>query len=231
MSQILAALTQMRSNIITQLNDVANEQDEPAFAAFNYADGSWVNRIWKNEHFRYAHLNIVNMSGQQDFRVIHMCIFPHFHSNAPIFGIDLIANHKLITGAYLDYSPTCSAEHPLSIQFTQCMRSLNWKRKRELPEWAIHIFSPNILAIGGIKTDIELQQLIKVVDNTLAEYLKRIGDYHHNIDDAVGRKAQNFYCEQQKKNLHLRSTKFITTLKIDEDKLDTFINLCYHSDN
>ena len=44
-------------------------------------------------------------AGTQRLYMTHICVFPNFNNNAPIYGFDIIAGKKQ-TGAFHDYSPT-----------------------------------------------------------------------------------------------------------------------------
>ena len=45
--------------------------------------------------------------------MMHVCVFPHIDSDAPIFGFDVIAGPNKMTGAFCDLSATTNPDHEM----------------------------------------------------------------------------------------------------------------------
>ena len=151
--------------------------------------------------------------------MMHLCIFPHTHDPAPIFGFDIIAGPNKVTGAFHDFSPVCD-NHPLTSAFYEAVSPLEWSKPRELPHWAKQIFSPQIVAAGNIRTPEELDTLLAVVSANLATFLKGIGDTGNQ--DYTDR--QDHYCYWQQQNPH--TPKVMTTLGLPDAEVQRFISEC-----
>ena len=53
-------LIRCKDEIIEIFEDNGTEIDEPGMAHFNQPDGSWINRVWANDHIRRAHIDVVD---------------------------------------------------------------------------------------------------------------------------------------------------------------------------
>ena len=53
-------LISLQEEIIRIFDERAEEFEEPGLDHFNREDGSWINRVWKNEHVRRAHIDVVD---------------------------------------------------------------------------------------------------------------------------------------------------------------------------
>ena len=81
-------LVDCQEDIIQMFNARGTEIDEPGMDHFNQADGSWINRVWENEHVRRAHIDVVDARD----------------TKGPIYGFDVIAGKTNMTGAFHDFS-------------------------------------------------------------------------------------------------------------------------------
>lgn len=153
---------------------------------------------------------------------MHCCIFPHTHNPAPIFGYDVIAGSKKITGCFHDFSPAGDSQHPLIDWFKEEVKDLRWKRIRPLPDWAEKIFTGSMIAAGNVTEQHELDQIFGTVDNTVRYYLNEVGKYNHTAENTT--EAQDFYCHYQRKNPH--TPKVMSKLGLDEDDVAIFIKDC-----
>ena len=225
MTKIFEPLIHLKDNIIQTLNESGTEFFETKLNPFNRPQQNWVNRVWQGPHFRRAHLDVVDARKESDFWVMHLCLFPHLHADAPIYGMDFIASHKLITGAFLDYSPTTAHQHNMLQDFNQHLENIHWKRERKIPDWGQPIFSKYMLAVSAIKQPHEIKQLIDITKKTLQHYIENISHYNHvaNIEDV--KQAHNHYCRQQQ-NPQVRSPRVMKALNINLDELNTFIEKC-----
>merc|ERR1711995_44517 len=90
---------------------------------------------------------------------MHINLFPAFDTDLPIFGLDIVANPKKISGCFCDYSPLTDRHHVFLDKFVLETKNLDWTRAREMPDWAQEIFSENIVGAGSIREGEETEQL------------------------------------------------------------------------
>jgi hypothetical protein len=181
---------------------------------------SWPNYIFESNTFRRAHLDVVDARETKRLYMMHLCIFPHTDDNSPIYGFDLIAGPNKVTGAFHDFSPTLDSQHDMCKWFNKRVKSLQWSKERELPEWAKNIFSKSMVAAGNINTVPELKTILDLSEETLLYYLKNIGQTSiFNSKD-----AQNYYCENQRKNPH--TPKVMESLGLPPEDVQKFISDC-----
>ena len=67
--------------------------------------------------------------------MMHLTVFPHTNDGSPVFGFDLIAGPKKVTGAFHDFSPI-DKNHEMLLEFEDQATEYSWSKERELPEWA-----------------------------------------------------------------------------------------------
>jgi len=158
---------------------------------------------WKSVLFRKAHLNFIDMQEERGVSLLHFCIYPHFHNNGPIFGLDIVAGKRKISGFFHDYSYTSHKEHDMIKVFYDISKDYSWNKKRELPEWARSIFSNHIIAIGNITNDTEIEQILSLVKRSFTVYIDSIANYNNIHDIDYGIQSQNRYCLYQKQNPQL----------------------------
>ena len=210
MSEIFEALEATAAKIIEKLSayDAADEVH----------DFPWPNYIYTSKHFRRAHLDIVDVRDTKKLYMMHLCIFPNTTDSAPIFGFDIIAGPKKVTGAFHDFSPV-GEDHEMLRWFDSAVSELSWHKTRQMPPWAKAIFSDKIVAAGNIKDIAELDQLLSLVMNNLEYYLASIGGA--GGDWSAKQKA---YCVHQKQNPHTEMV--MASLGYDVEMVKSFINNC-----
>jgi hypothetical protein len=160
--------------------------------------------------------------------MMHCCVFPRLDNNGPIFGLDVIAGERKITGFFHDYSRTVTAEHPMIAAFGEEVAKLEWRKERELPEWAKAIFSPHMVAAGNVNSENELQQLQDLSLDSIDAYLTDIANYNNEADTDEVKAAQNRYAHYQKQNPHTPRT--MTSLGLNEDDVRIFVQECLFPD-
>ena len=104
MSIIWKKLIECQNDIIQIFDEQATEFQEPGLDYFNNPDGGWINRVWKNEYIRRAHIDVVDARKTKGLWMMHVCIFPELTNDGPIYGFDVIAGAKKMTGAFHDFS-------------------------------------------------------------------------------------------------------------------------------
>jgi hypothetical protein len=130
-----------------------------------------------------------------------------------------------MTGAFCDLSATTNPDHEMIKHFAEITSKLEWKRERELPEWAKAIFSDGMMAAGMVKEQAEIDQISKAVDETLNYYIKEVGNHSSiDLDRESVRVAQNRYGHYQRQNPH--TPRVMKSLGLNEDDVDVFIQKC-----
>lgn len=157
---------------------------------------------------------------------MHCCIFPHTHNPAPIFGLDVVAGKNKITGFFHDYSAAGDQFHPMMDWFGDQVSKLEWRRERELPDWAKRIFSAHMVAAGNVQKEDELDQIIELSKLTTAHYLDSVGETNNTAPDTTT--FQNYYCDNQKQNPH--TPRVMASLGLDEEDVRVFIQDCLFPD-
>lgn len=178
----------------------------------------WKDLFWKSDHIRKCHMKIIDRRNSQKLWLMHINIFPKETSNIPILGFDIISGKNKITGSFFDFSPVCD-HHEYHDHFANVVKNLSWNKKRELPDWAKSIFSSNIIAVGNIKDEFEINQLLEICFNLIKFYITNIRKFE--VDIGNFKEQQNFYCKQQKLNPHLHRS--ILAMGISEKEKNRYI--------
>jgi phycocyanobilin:ferredoxin oxidoreductase len=216
MSLIWQTLVEIQQAFEDRFNSTGHEIDEPGLERFN-----WYNKVWTSDKYRRAHIDVVDARDTKGLWMMHCCIFPHTDNSAPIFGYDVIAGKNKITGCFHDFSPVAK-DHPLLNEFHESVKDLEWKRTRELPEWAELIFSGNMIAASNVKEEQELDQIKDVVLDNLDLYLSQVANTNSNTADVT--EQQNYYCANQQRNPH--TPRVMTSLGLNEEDVRVFIQEC-----
>jgi hypothetical protein len=222
MSQIWDALIGIQDGLVQRFESDGHEVFEKGMSQFNKPN--WVNRVWTSKNYRRAHVDVVDVRETKGLWMMHCCIFPHLHNNGPIFGLDVIAGKNKITGFFHDYSASVDIEHEMIVNFGEEVDSLEWRKKRDLPDWAKAIFSPHMIAAGNVNNTEEIDQIVEVSYKSIDEYLLSIGKTNNTYDTISVQEAQNRYAYYQKQNPH--TPKTMVSLGLSEEDVKTFIQEC-----
>ena len=219
-SMIWDKLIDLQDEIIRIFDERAEEFDEPGLSQFNKADGSWINRVWRNDSLRRCHIDVVDARNTKGLWMMHVCCFPNLNNDAPIYGFDVIAGKNKITGAFHDFSPSSDLEHDMIQGYNESVADFIPEKKRELPDWAKAIFSDNMLAAGNVKSEEEADAIIGIALHNLHAYFNEVGQYdgQGNVDEVAG--AQNHYCTHQQMNPH--TPNVMKSLGLNEQEVETF---------
>jgi hypothetical protein len=215
---IWETLIKHSETLIRKFNFHLNEYYEDGMARFN--NPNWVNRTWKNDFIRRAHIDIVDARETKKLWMMHVCIFPELNNAGPIFGWDIIAGEKKVTGAFHDFSPLLKKDHPMIDMFGDLVENYIPSKKRELPDWALKIFSPHMIAAGNIQEEKELKELCFLVEENLAYYLDKIIDYKDSGNKKGVIESQNYYCKHQQQNPH--TPRVMQSLGLPEEDIKLF---------
>jgi len=193
---------------------------EPGMDRFNQP--GWVNKVWASSQYRRAHIDVVDARETRGLWMMHCCVFPHLDNPAPIFGFDVIAGKRKITGCFIDYSPAGDTNHPMIEYFGEEVSRYDWNKKRALPDWAQRIFSPHMVAAGNVSDETELKQIASLASILVNHYIECVGDTKGTAENT--KDAQNFYAQNQKQNPH--TPKVMVSLGLSEDDVKHFIQDC-----
>jgi len=226
MSEVWDTLIKIQDRLIERFDATGTEVQEPGMDRFNQP--GWVNRVWSSENYRRAHVDVVDARDSKGLWMMHCCVFPHLDSDGPIFGLDVIAGKNKITGYFHDYSPTTNPNNEMIEAFGDEVAKLEWRKPRELPEWAKAIFTEHMVAAGNVNSTEELEQLMELSFTNIDDYLEHIGAYNGVGDAETGKAAQNRYAHFQKQNPHTPRT--MTSLGLDEEDVRMFVQECLFPD-
>jgi phycocyanobilin:ferredoxin oxidoreductase len=193
---------------------------EPGMDRFNQP--GWINKVWASSQYRRAHIDVVDARATKGLWMMHCCVFPHTHNPAPIFGFDVVAGKNKITGCFHDFSPAGDTFHPMIEWFRHEVQQLEWRKQRELPDWAKRIFTDSMVAAGNVGDEQELEQIKELAKTNLKHYLDTVGETNNTMLDTSA--FQNYYCDNQKQNPH--TPKVMASLGLKEDDISVFIQDC-----
>ena len=195
-------LIELKDDLIKILETHCVEYTEPGMDRFNNPEFGWVNKTYRNSTVRRAHIDVVDVRGTKKLWMMHICVFPKISNPGPIYGFDVIAGQNKVTGAFHDFSPLLQKDHELTQWFIDNTKHYVPSKKRELPEWALKIFSPGMIAASNVQLKEELHDICNLAKYNLEYYLKNINKYHGTANEEEVIKAQNYYCQHQRQNPH-----------------------------
>jgi len=224
-SELWDKLVTCQNNIIDMFDNYGTEFAEEGLDYFNQPDNGWINRVWHNDNIRRAHIDVVDARDSKGLWMMHVCIFPQLHNNGPIYGFDVIAGKNKMTGAFHDFSPLGGpngdgVNHNMVEWFEDTVQEYVPSKKRELPEWALNIFSGSMVAAGNVSDMREADTIINLAQNTLKVYLEVIGDHNNTGERNAVLEGQNWYCHNQQQNPH--TPKVMKSLGLNEADVERF---------
>ena len=220
MSVIWNKLIDCQNEIIDIFDEQAKEIKEPGLDSFNQPDNGWINRVWANDSVRRAHIDVVDARETKGLWMMHVCCFPQLHNDAPIYGFDVIAGARKMTGAFHDFSPSATLDHPMIGGYYDSVEDFVPKKQRELPEWARNIFTGKMLAAGNVNTEEEAVAIIDIALNNLRAWFEEVPEYNGFGDRQLVTASQNYYCHNQQQNPH--TANVMKSLGLPEDEVDIF---------
>lgn len=220
MSIIWNHLIQCQNDIISIFNEYAEEYQEEGLAEFNKPEGGWINRTWHNDSVRRCHIDVVDARQTKGLWMMHVTVMPQLNNDAPIYGFDVIAGANKMTGAFHDFSPSATRNHPMIDFYFDTVEDFIPKKQRELPEWARNIFTEKMLAAGNVNTEEEAVAIINIAVNNLRSYMEEVSNFNGFEDVELVKTAQNYYAHNQQQNPH--TPRVMKSLGLDEEAVDTF---------
>lgn len=220
MSIIWDKLIECQHSIIDIFEEHANEIEEPGLDAFNQPSNGWINRVWANSSVRRAHIDVVDARDSKGLWMMHVCCFPQLNNDAPIYGFDVIAGKNKMTGAFHDFSPSATFDHPMIDGYKESVEEFIPSKKRELPQWARNIFTDSMLAAGNVRTDEEATAIIDIALNNLRAWFEEVSQFDGFGDTALVTASQNYYCHNQQQNPH--TANVMKSLGLPEEDVEVF---------
>ena len=225
MSEIWNKLIECQDIIIDMFDEYGKEYSEDGLDYFNQPDNGWINRVWQNDNIRRAHIDVVDARDSKGLWMMNVCIFPQLHNDGPIYGFDVIAGKNKMTGAFHDFSPLGGpngdgVNHNMVEWFEDTVSEFVPSKKRELPEWALNIFSGSMIAAGNVSDIHEANTIVELATNNLRTYFESIGEYTGNGMTDITAGAQNWYCHNQQQNPH--TPKVMKSLGLNERDVELF---------
>ena len=204
---------------------------EPGMAKFNRPEDGWINRVWETPEARRCHIDVVDARETKKLYMFHCVVIPHFHTPAPIWGLDVIAGPNKVTGFFHDWSPLSGkrqVDHPMVEWFEkESKNSYTPSKVRELPDWALEIFSPGMVAAGNIKDERELTAALSLACTALGPYFTFLRRYKRDFNKNTNikneqevKEAQNRYAKFQRENPHTPRT--MKALGLPEKDIEEF---------
>ena len=218
MSIIWDRLIECKDEIINIFEENATEFDEPGLAHFN--NDLWINRVWRNDNVRRAHIDVVDARDTKGLWMMHVCVFPVLNNDAPIYGFDVIAGKNKMTGAFHDFSASSDPDHPMIHGYKEAVADFIPKKQRQLPEWATNIFTDKMLAAGNVNTVEEAVAIIELAQDNLRAYFDEVGEFTGAGNREIVTASQNYYCHNQQQNPHTPRT--MKSLGLNEEDVDRF---------
>lgn len=221
MSTIWDNLIECKNEILSIFNEYCEPVEEYGMDKFNQPQHGWLNSVFKNEHIRRAHIDVVDARDTKGLWMMHVTVMPALTNNSPIYGFDVISGKNKMTGAFLDFSKSSGdLNHPMYEGYAESVSSFIPEKRRELPEWAQNIFSPSMVAAGNVNTEEEANKIINLALYNLRAYMEEVPLFANtaNINDT--RKAQNWYATNQQQNPH--TPKVMKSLGLNESDVDLF---------
>ena len=206
--------------IFNEFEEYFERYDNPKYTE-NMRFPGWKDTFWHSDQIYKAHLKTIVPENGKGLWLMHVNVFPDPSIELPILGFDIVAGPKKITGSFMDFSPLHGFPHPYHDYMEKRVANLEWNKPRELPPWAKEIFSEDMLAVGNINTDEELDQFIQVTSDLVEFYLMGIetNAFETNRNTKV---LLNKYCQNQKLNPHLHRS--ILAMGISEEDKDDYVN-------
>jgi len=180
----------------------------------------WHSVVYSGPRVRRAHIHTIDRRESHKLYILHATIFPHYNDPSPIWGFDAVCGPNKITGAFHDFSNAGDPDHPMMDWFADEAVKYGWSKPRELPEWARHIFSKNMVAAGNVQEGDELDDLYALTIKSLKYYLSNVGNTQESGADY--HMAQNRYCHYQKQNPHV--VRSMVSMGVEEPVIRRFID-------
>lgn len=205
-------------SVFDELKQYASKYSELTTVKSKAGNSTWINLKFDTDNIRYGHLEYFKADNDK-VEVVHSTCYPQLNTPLPIFGFDIIALNKKVTGIFCDVTPA-PHDHPILRSMLSTYHNAHKGKIRALPEWA-GFFSPQFLAVSPEENN--WFNISEQCENLFEKYLlyaDRITDKLSKKDSLLHKDGQNNYSLQQQKN-----TKTMKALSayIGEEAAKTFV--------
>jgi hypothetical protein len=205
-------------SVFNELKQTASKHAPLSEIKSKSTNSTWVNLKFETDRIRYGHLEYFKADNDK-VEVVHSTCYPQFDIPLPIFGFDIIALNKKVTGIFCDITPAPN-DHADLRSVISSYYNAHKNSIRTLPEWA-NVFSQQFLAITPSEDNWDL--ISEQCENLFEKYLTYASRLKERLDKkavTIHKEGQNNYSKQQQKN-----TKTMKALSayIGEDAAKTFV--------
>ncbi len=177
------------------------------------------NEFHKAKGFRRLHIEVAEFSKR--LQILHCVFFPNPKYDIPIFGMDLVKTHEIVSAAIVDLSPSSKNQNIKYDKYLSNIDKSNFESEREIPKWG-NIFSENVF-FASLKNETEQNDFCKIVDHYLSFLIKLSQSVSPDYDQAIIKERidyQKNYCIQQMKN---EKTSLVLIKYFDKKWVDDYI--------
>ena len=162
-----------------------------------------------------GHISIVDLRETKKIWMMHVNAYSRCDYPMPIYGFDVVCGPKKLTGCFHDLSPTC-ASMPVDARFMP-------EKERELPLWALLIFSNEMVAAGNVTDKSEAKKLAKLGAKNLDRWFTAL-NFTEKTPSVMQEQMRHHtkYCHNQLQNPH--SFRVMESLGFPADYLTDFKN-------
>jgi len=205
-------------SVFNELKQIASKHAPLSEIKSKSTNSTWINLKFETDKVRYGHLEYFKADNDK-VEVVHSTCYPQFDISLPIFGFDIIALNKKVTGIFCDITPA-PHDHADLRSVISSYYNAHKNLIRTLPEWA-NVFSQQFLAITPSEGSWDL--ISEQCENLFEKYLTYASRSKERLDKksaTIHKEGQNNYSKQQQKN-----TKTMKALSayIGEDAAKTFV--------
>jgi len=185
-------------SVFNELTQIASKRASLSTIKSKAENSEWVNLKFETDSIRYGHLEYFK-SNNDKVEVIHSTCYPQFNVPLPIFGFDVIALNKKITGIFCDVTPS-PHDHPILRSILSSYYNAHKNSIRTLPEWA-EFFSPQFLAVSPAEDSwVNISEQCENLFEKYLIYSERITSRLDKKESSLHKEGQNNYSRQQQKN-------------------------------
>lgn len=205
-------------SVFDELKQITSKHAKLSTIKSKAGSSEWINLKFDTSSIRYGHLEYFKADNDK-VEVVHSTCYPQFNIPLPIFGFDIIALNKKITGIFCDVTPS-PHDHPILRSILSSYYNAHKNLIRTLPEWA-GFFSPQFLAVSPDEQN--WKNISEQCENLFEKYLiysNKITENLNKKESELHKENQNNYSRQQQKN-----TKTMKALSayIGEEAAKTFV--------
>ena len=177
------------------------------------------NEFHKAKGFRKLHIEVAEFSN--NLKILHCVFFPDPKFDIPIFGMDLVKIHDVVSAAIVDLSPASKNQGIKYENLLSDVDKSSFTSIREIPNWG-DIFSQNVF-FATLKSKSEKKAFCGVVDQYLSILVKLTKGTKPEFNEEIIQERidyQKNYCAQQMKN---EKTSMVLLKYFDEKWVNNYI--------